>query len=116
MKRLIFPVIAGIGLFCLLIPPVQGQDYSFRGGESLHRLSLVEPLGVGGVHVDMSAHFLNAEIDTSKEFDLLFNLSYGILPGFDFAYSTSYMRKINGEFNKYGLGDVTISKSEASYR
>ena len=105
MKRLIFPVIAGIGLFCLLIPPVQGQDYSFRGGESLHRLSLVEPLGVGGVHVDMSAHFLNAEIDTSKEFDLHFNLSYGILPGFDFAYSTSYMRKINGEFNKYGLGD-----------
>jgi len=84
------------------------QDYSFQGGESIHRVTLADPLGVGGMYADIRVQFGQLAVDTST-FDLRFNLSYGILPGLDFSYTMPYMRKVNGIYNKYGLGDGIFS-------
>jgi|GEM_PF-1567554 len=108
MNRLIFPLILGSIAF-FAIDKAAAQDYSFQGGESIHRISLVDPMGVGGVHIDVRTHFMKLEVDTTSSFDLRFNLSYGILPGLDFSYTMPYMRMVSGDYNKYGLGDAMFS-------
>ena len=81
---------------------------SFRGGESIHRLTVIEPLGGGGFYADMRAQFLQLEVDTSS-FDMRFSFAYGILPGLDFAFYMPYMRMVNGSDNKFGVGDGIIT-------
>ena len=87
-------------------PTVDGRD--FRGGASIHRLSLIDPLGAGGFAWDVRAQFLQMEVDTST-FDMRFNIAYGALPGFDFALYIPYMRMTSGVDYKYGAGDAVIS-------
>ncbi len=108
MNRLIFPLILASMAFSTF-DKAAAQDYSFQGGESIHRVSLVDPMGVGGVYIDVRAHFMKLAVDTSSSFDLRFNLSYGILPGLDFSYTMPYMRMVSGAYNKYGLGDGIFS-------
>ena len=100
-----------IALVCLalvVVPSLFGQvcgGCDYRGGASIHRLSLVEPLGSNGFDIDVRAQFLKLEVDTST-FDLSFKLAYGIFPGFDIALYLPYMRTTSGVNSKYGTGDA----------
>lgn len=83
-------------------------DYTFRGGESIYRVSLLEPLGEGGFYGDMRAQFLKMEVDTTS-FEMGISLAYGVLPNLDCAFHLPYIRMTNGIYNKYGLGDGMFS-------
>ncbi|NQS98263.1 MAG: hypothetical protein HQ591_07405 [candidate division Zixibacteria bacterium] len=103
--------IALVCLALLIVPSLYGQvsgGCDYRGGASIHRLSLPEPLGAGGFDIDVRAQFLKLEVDTSA-FDLRFNMAYGVFPGFDIALYLPYMRMTSGINNKYGVGDALFT-------
>lgn len=78
------------------------------GGESIHRVTLVDPLGETGFHFGVKVQFQRLEIDTTT-FDLHLSMAYGILPGFDFSFYLPYMRMTKGAYSKYGTGDAVFS-------
>jgi hypothetical protein len=80
----------------------------FVGGESIHRLNLLEPLGEGGFSFETRLQFLKEEIDTTA-FDAHLGMAYGLFQGVDFAFYLPYMRMTNGPYSKYGQGDAVAS-------
>ncbi len=87
---------------------VQRVSNGFRGGESIHRLSIAEPLGPGGFQYGVRIQFQRMEVDTTN-FDLRMNIAYGLFKDLDFCFYLPYYRMTRGEFNKYGPGDAVAS-------
>lgn len=87
---------------------VEKVGSGFLGGESIHRLSLTDPLGASGFIFDAKSEFQRLVVDTSS-YDLHFSLAYGIMPGLDFSFYIPYMRLTQGPYNKYGSGDALFS-------
>lgn len=107
MRVLVFSVIN----FMALTPVSSAQDRvvnDFRGGESIHRLSAIEPLGPGGFQYGAKVQFQRFEVDTLN-FDLRMSISYGLYNNLDLTLFLPYYRMTRGNFNKYGQGDGIAS-------